>query len=672
MVSSRTIPRGDGLQEKAAVAATATATASTATEAARKKSKKDKAKNSGVNVNVNVDAADSGRRLLGEGFDPESTNNAKLPPKSKTKKKKKKTQKKKNDNALVTTPTPTIADDSKKAEANGYAGLGANTDVDANPGTSPTTIHSGTESGIEGHDLQSSSTVVSNANLGVPKTKAKKKKKKKNTTEAATSNTTATPSVNSNLNVNAIANTNTSSNTNNYPTATATTSSNNNNNGDVPLISLPFFFIVSLVGFGIFWFILKVTYEFLGYSWTLDAFFIIGLPLYVSISIVVLVTLWIVNIFRRGNSSNSGVPLTSTPFIFIVSFVGCGILWFIKQVYKFFYERTYGKDDYYFDEYLEIFNFCLSLYVSITILVLMTLWLVNITRLNINTNNSNNNRGVPMIAVSLFLTLGFLVVGCICYWMTRMHPWFYEIEFLDLFYWVVAIYGGFSLVVLTTSWIINLRRRKNTDFHTHANNHNMKFPPDSYSFVAFYSLENNADAFCLGIFVFLFQSSFFILMILSVVYPPWRTTGEVDNPGSESAFWMFWAEFIPSNAEGIVKITQFLAILSSLVFPEASLLDISKAIQIFPHLFQKNENERIWNVTLSCILRFIQGFLAVIAVFLLVITSSDVTEIVLNFTAVSCKRQCSVYDNNCCKNLLLSFQPFLFSTTLGKLHIITR
>jgi len=84
-----------------------------------------------------------------------------------------------------------------------------------------------------------------------------------------------------------------------------------------------------------------------------------------------------------------------------------------------------------------------------------------------------------------------------------------------------------------------------------------------------------------------------------------------------------------------VKVTQGLAILSSLVFPEASLLDISIAIQMFPQLCKNNQNEKKWGVAFSCILRSIQGLLAVIAVFLLVMTSSDVTEIVLNFTAVN-------------------------------------
>ena len=38
---------------------------------------------------------------------------------------------------------------------------------------------------------------------------------------------------------------------------------------------------------------------------------------------------------------------------------------------------------------------------------------------------------------------------------------------------------------------------------------------------------------------------------------------------------------------------------------------------------------------ISCSLRFIQGFLAIIATFLLIVTSDDVIEIVLNFAAVN-------------------------------------
>jgi len=287
------------------------------------------------------------------------------------------------------------------------------------------------------------------------------------------------------------------------------------------------------------------------------------------------------------------------------------------------------------DTYEILAVFVVPIYAFISILVLMMLWMVNITRRNINANNNNGNRDVPMIAASFFLTLGFPIVGSFAYlfaYLISLIIWEFDIfpNFPGLLF--SAIYVGCSLAVLTILWICNVRRRNNGHVHTHANSHDMKFPADSYSFVAFYSLDTNADAFCLGIFVFLFQSGFFILMILSVVHQPWRTTGEVDNPDSESGF---WARFIPSNAAGIVKVTQILAILSSLVFPEASLLDISTAIQMFPQLCKNNQNEKVWGVAFSCILRSIQGLLAVIAVFLLVMTSSDVTEIVLNFTAVN-------------------------------------
>eukprot|EP00536_Pseudo-nitzschia_multiseries_P018852 jgi/Psemu1/116984/gw1.3244.2.1 len=123
-------------------------------------------------------------------------------------------------------------------------------------------------------------------------------------------------------------------------------------------------------------------------------------------------------------------------------------------------------------------------------------------------------------------------------------------------------------------------------------------------------------------------------MILSVVYPKMRTAGEVDNPSSEDSG---FGTFIPSNVTDLVRTTQIAAILSYMIFADASLMDICTGIDMLPPLFQSNGYDKFYlgRIVFACILRCIQGILAVFAVFLLVMTSSEVIEIILNFTAVT-------------------------------------
>eukprot|EP00536_Pseudo-nitzschia_multiseries_P018273 jgi/Psemu1/248640/estExt_Genewise1.C_23270002 len=127
-------------------------------------------------------------------------------------------------------------------------------------------------------------------------------------------------------------------------------------------------------------------------------------------------------------------------------------------------------------------------------------------------------------------------------------------------------------------------------------------------------------------------------MILSVVAPRMRTAGEVDNPDSEGG--AVFGAFIPSNVTDLVRTTQIAAILSYMIFADSSLMDICTGIEMFPpllNLLRTNDCEKhyLGRILFACALRCIQGILAVFAVFLLVMTSSEVTEIILNFTAVT-------------------------------------
>lgn len=128
-------------------------------------------------------------------------------------------------------------------------------------------------------------------------------------------------------------------------------------------------------------------------------------------------------------------------------------------------------------------------------------------------------------------------------------------------------------------------------------------------------------------------------MMLSKVYRKMSANEDVDNPDKEMPS-VLLAHFIPANNSIIVLITQCMALFAFLFFADNSLGDFTEAIEFFPwgcrSTDKQNHGEaRIWWAQFSTVCRGIQGFLACLTVVLLVMTSSDVVEIVLNFTAVN-------------------------------------
>jgi len=111
-------------------------------------------------------------------------------------------------------------------------------------------------------------------------------------------------------------------------------------------------------------------------------------------------------------------------------------------------------------------------------------------------------------------------------------------------------------------------------------------------------------------------------MMLSKGYEKMSANGDVDNPETS---------FIPANASWTVRATQILALVAYVLFADESLNDIFIAFETFPNSLG---NVSFCHV-LSCLLRGLQGFMAAVAVLFLVMTSSDVIEIVLSFTAVN-------------------------------------
>uniref|UniRef100_A0A7S4EKM4 Disease resistance R13L4/SHOC-2-like LRR domain-containing protein n=1 Tax=Pseudo-nitzschia australis TaxID=44445 RepID=A0A7S4EKM4_9STRA len=143
--------------------------------------------------------------------------------------------------------------------------------------------------------------------------------------------------------------------------------------------------------------------------------------------------------------------------------------------------------------------------------------------------------------------------------------------------------------------------------------------------------------FVYGIIVWFFQLAFLLLMVFSKVHPGWSANEDVDNPDES---YSPLARYVPAKNSGIVLLTQVLALCAFLIFQEDSLSDFCTGIALF---FKPNWRHRTSWHHLACFLRASQGFMACMTALVLVMTTSNVIDIVLNFTAVNFISQ---LDNN--------------------------
>lgn len=109
-----------------------------------------------------------------------------------------------------------------------------------------------------------------------------------------------------------------------------------------------------------------------------------------------------------------------------------------------------------------------------------------------------------------------------------------------------------------------------------------------------------------------------------------NTNEDTDNPDST-----FLASFIPSNVGNLSKATQYMTLLAYCLFADESVKDTVTAVEMWPKIKKSKKEDKIHMIMLSCCLRFSQGIAASIVVLLLVITTSDVIDLILNFTAVN-------------------------------------
>mmetsp|Transcript_7253 Transcript_7253/g.21017 ORF Transcript_7253/g.21017 Transcript_7253/m.21017 type:complete len:389 (+) Transcript_7253:200-1366(+) len=156
------------------------------------------------------------------------------------------------------------------------------------------------------------------------------------------------------------------------------------------------------------------------------------------------------------------------------------------------------------------------------------------------------------------------------------------------------------------------------------------FPPDTYSFIAVHGPLDKSLYFYFGLMVWVFQVAFFLLLVLRVASKKLSTNEDTDNPDDT-----FFSGFIPSNVGEISRVAQFFALVSYCIFADESLRDVVTAVEMWPTASKAKPGDNLGLLRLSSILRFIQGSLATIVVLLLVVSTADVVDIVLNFMAVN-------------------------------------
>jgi len=131
--------------------------------------------------------------------------------------------------------------------------------------------------------------------------------------------------------------------------------------------------------------------------------------------------------------------------------------------------------------------------------------------------------------------------------------------------------------------------------------------------------------------VFFAQIVLLVLLILNVVVPKMSTSvGEIDTPMKQV--------FFPANVSITVRVSQFVAVFCYLFFLGDSLSDLVKAfegIARYRIAVEYGETKYWSRVMLSCMLRFLQAILAIVATMVLILTASDVVEIVLNFATIN-------------------------------------
>jgi hypothetical protein len=154
-----------------------------------------------------------------------------------------------------------------------------------------------------------------------------------------------------------------------------------------------------------------------------------------------------------------------------------------------------------------------------------------------------------------------------------------------------------------------------------------KYPKDTYSILALNGPSEDCwpihkMLFCLfGLVPFLFQMGFLQLLIFHLDSKTFAEDAE--DPHVE----------YDENCIRQVRVAQALSLLAYVMFPTSTLQDVVKAIRLFPT--RKNNCIPVGCLRLACFLRALQGIFATSVIFLLVVSSHNTLDIILNFTAVN-------------------------------------
>ena len=173
-----------------------------------------------------------------------------------------------------------------------------------------------------------------------------------------------------------------------------------------------------------------------------------------------------------------------------------------------------------------------------------------------------------------------------------------------------------------------LKNKKRIDKLVEEEDESGMMPKDCYSFISLHG--PNEPIFWVGILVFVFQFVFLLLALLSIVLPQWNT-GKVDDNPWESRF----ADLFATEAGPILRCTQFWSLITSVVFVDSSVSDVITAINTAPNYKIATKHDKVGSMILSSLLRFIQGAFAVVVSVFLVFNSTNVIEVILNFTALN-------------------------------------
>ena len=167
-------------------------------------------------------------------------------------------------------------------------------------------------------------------------------------------------------------------------------------------------------------------------------------------------------------------------------------------------------------------------------------------------------------------------------------------------------------------------------------------PDDVYSFIALSRApspgrRSKSISIFIALAVFLFQIFGLGLMILSKVHPRWSENEDIDNPHPYFFNSLKYIDsFIPTNESRLVQMSQVFGALAFIVSQEQDTLsDLVQSFDILLSVLFGNQKNTDCCFTISWLLRLTQGTWAGVTAVLLGLSSSDVVDIILNFTAIN-------------------------------------